>query len=116
MRVSISRASRPCVGTTGSVLYLLIDGRRCDDEDISRLSLARARRSRSYSSSEMSELESSDDESESDDDTSAPGNAPGMLYARADGCRFDGVRLSPDGNWFGAAVAVALTGVIVRAE
>ena len=97
--MSISRASLFVVGTTGSVLYcLLIDGRRWDEEDMRRLSRARARRSRSYSSSEMSELESSDEESVSEEDASSPGNSPGTLYARADVCRVDGVRVRPEGK------------------
>ena len=78
--------SREDVGRTGAVAYcLLIEGRRCDDddEDMSLLSLARALRSLSYSASDISELESSESESVSDD--SGSGYAPGIVETRADG-------------------------------
>jgi hypothetical protein len=97
----------------GVVAYcFLIDGRRWEEEDMSRLSLARARCSLSYSSSDISELESSDPESDSDDDASPLGNAPGMLYARADVCRDDVWRLSG----CGVEEGVAFNGVAARAE
>lgn len=89
-----------------------MDGRRCDDEDMSRLSLARARCSLSYSSSDISELESSDSEPDSDDSASPFGNAPGTLYARADICRLDVLRL----RGCGVDEGVALKGVAARAE
>ena len=104
------------VGMTGAVTYcFFMDGRRCDDDDMSLLSLARARRSLS-SSSDISELESSDSESDSEELSSALGNAPGTLYARADICRVDEVRPSDVGNCWPADALVALKGVATRAE
>ena len=100
---------------TGAVTYFFVmDGRRCDDEDMSRLSLARDRRSRSYSSSDISELELSEFEPDPELEVSSSGKAPGTLRPRADiGC-VDGFRL--DGKFCGADVAVALAGVAMRAE
>jgi hypothetical protein len=82
---------------------------------MSLLSLARARRSLS-SSSDISELESSDPESDSEELSSALGNAPGTLYARADICRVGGVRPRDVGSCWPAGALVALSGVATRAE
>lgn len=60
---------------------------------MSLLSLARALRSLSYSSGDISELESEESESVSEDSGSPPGNAPGIVEVRADGCRAEVVRV-----------------------